>query len=113
MSLVLADDFSGPLSIGGTIPKTTYYDHKPPHGWQDFSPHPSPSRAEPNNPFAQVDTYLRIRASDKLHSSGLISSVKNDGSGVKVDAALLLRVPLHRPQCHRHVAGASGSSPTT
>ncbi len=46
-----------------------------------FSGHDSPK-----NPFAQVDSYLRIRASDKTHSSGLISSMKNDGSGIKVSA---------------------------
>ena len=44
-----------------------------------FSGHDSPK-----NPFAQVDSYLRIRASDKTQSSGLISSMKNDGSGIKV-----------------------------
>ncbi len=84
MALVFADDFSKPLSISSTDPKATYYDHKPPHGWQDFSQHRFTSYHEPGNPFAQVDTYLRIRASDKLHSSGIISSVKSDGTGVKV-----------------------------
>jgi hypothetical protein len=82
MALVFADDFKGPLSIGGDNEKTTYYDHKPPHGWQDFSQHRFTSRAEPGNPFAQVDTYLRIRASDKAKSSGIVSSVKSGGSGV-------------------------------
>ena len=70
MSLVFADDFSGPLSIGGDNAKATYYDHKPPHGWQDFSLHTFTDHDSPKNPFAQVDTYLRIRASDKLHSCG-------------------------------------------
>ncbi len=83
MKLLLADDFTGPLSIGGDNKKTTYYDHKPPHGWQDFSAHRFTGREEPGNPFAQVDTYLRIRASDKTHSSGIICSVKSDGSGIK------------------------------
>ena len=40
MTLVFADDFKGPLSISSTDPKATYYDHKPPNGWQDFSAHP-------------------------------------------------------------------------
>ncbi len=84
MTVVLADDFNGPLSIGGDNEKTAYYDHKPPHGWQDFSQHRFTSRAEPGNPFVHVDTYLRIRASDKTKSSGIISSVKSDGSGIKV-----------------------------
>jgi Glycosyl hydrolases family 16 len=86
MSLVFADDFVGPLSISSTDPKATYYDHKPPHGYQDFSIHVFSGRESEKNPFARVDSYLRIRASDKTKSSGLISSMKNDGSGVKVKA---------------------------
>jgi hypothetical protein len=84
MKLVFADDFSGPLSISSTDPNATYYDHKPPNGYQDFSVHVFSGRDSPKNPFAQVDSYLRIRASDKAQSSGLISSIKNDGSGIKV-----------------------------
>ncbi len=83
MTLVFADDFKGPLSISDTDPKATYYDHKPPNGSQDFSTLPFTSYSDPNNPFTQVDTYLRIRASEKAHSSGLLSSLKNDGSGIK------------------------------
>ena len=86
MSLVFADDFGGPLSISSTDPKAAYYDHKPPNGWQDFSVHTFTGRDSPKNPFAQVDSYLRIRASDKTHSAGLISSMKNDASGIKVSA---------------------------
>jgi len=84
MSLVFADDFNGPLSISDTDPKAIYYDHKPPNGSQDFSTLPFTSYEAPGNPFAQVDTYLRIRASEKAHSAGLLSSLKNDGSGIKV-----------------------------
>lgn len=84
MSLVFADDFKGPLSISSTDPKATYYDHKPPNGYQDFSTLPFTGHDAPANPFTQVDTYLRIRASERAHSSGLISSLKNDGSGIKV-----------------------------
>jgi len=84
MSLVFADDFDGPLSISSTDPKATYYDHKPPNGYQDFSIHVFSGHDSPKDPFAQVDSYLRIRASDRTHSSGLISSIKNDGSGIKV-----------------------------
>lgn len=83
MTLLFADDFKGPLSISGTDPKATYYDHKPPNGSQDFSTLPFTSRGAPNDPFLQVDSYLRIRASEKAHSAGLISSLKNDGSGIK------------------------------
>jgi beta-glucanase (GH16 family) len=85
MSLVFADDFKGPLSIGDN-PKSTYYDHKPPHGWQDFSTIRFTSFDQPNNPFSQVDTYLRIRADAKKNSSGLLSSLKNDGSGITATA---------------------------
>ncbi len=83
MTLAFADDFRGPLSISGTDPKATYYDHKPPGGYQDFSTLTFTGHDSPKTPFLQVDTYLRIRASEKTHSAGLISSLKNDGSGVK------------------------------
>ena len=39
MKLVFADDFKGRLSISSTDPRATYYDHKPPSGYQDFSIH--------------------------------------------------------------------------
>jgi hypothetical protein len=84
MKLAFADDFNGPLSISSTDPKATYYDHKPPNGYQDFSAHVFSGHDSSKNPFARVDSYLRIRASDKAQSSGLISSMKNDGSGNKV-----------------------------
>jgi hypothetical protein len=83
MKLVFADDFDSPLSISSNDPKATYYDHKPPHGWQDFSVHPFSGHDSPKNPFVRVDSYLRIRASDKAHSTGLISSLKNDGRGIR------------------------------
>jgi len=85
MKLVFSDDFTGPLSIGDG-PKFTYYDHKPPKGTQDFSTIPFTNHDSPKTPFAQVDTYLRIRASEKLNSAGLISSMGNDGSGIKASA---------------------------
>jgi Glycosyl hydrolases family 16 len=84
LTLAFADDFQGPLSISSTDPKAVYYDHKPPNGYQDFSQHTFTGHDSPKNPFAQVDSYLRIRASDKTHASGLISSMKNDASGLKV-----------------------------
>jgi beta-glucanase (GH16 family) len=86
MSLVFADDFNGPLSISSTDPKATYYDHKPPGGSQDFSTLRFTSFDKPNNPFSQVDSYLRIRASEKAKSSGLISSMKNDATGITAKA---------------------------
>ena len=86
MALIFADDFKGPLSISSTDPKATYYDHKPPGGWQDFSTLRFTSFDKPNNPFSQVDSYLRIRASEIAKSSGLISSMKNDASGITARA---------------------------
>ena len=81
MSLVFADDFNEPLSISSTDPKARYADHKP--GGGDFSSLPFADFHSARNPFAQVETYLRIRASESSHSAGLISSVKNDGTGIK------------------------------
>ena len=86
MSLVFADDFNRPLSISSTNSKATYYDHKPPGGWQDFSVHTFSGHESPKNPFSQTDSYLRIRASDQAHSSGLISSMKNDATGITAKA---------------------------
>lgn len=86
LRLIFADDFTGPPAISDTDPRATYYDHKPPNGWQDFSVHPFTSFDRPNNPFSQMDSYLRIRASDAAHSSGLLCSIKNDGSGIKASA---------------------------
>jgi hypothetical protein len=86
MSLVFADDFTGSLSISGSDPQATYYDHKPPDGSQDFSRHTFADHASPQNPFFHIDSYLRIRASDKLHSSGLISSLKRDSTGITAKA---------------------------
>lgn len=82
MALVFADDFKGPLSISSTDPQATYYDHKPPGGWQDFSTLRFTSFDQPNNPFHQVDSYLRIRANEKSNSAGLISSMKNNATGI-------------------------------
>ncbi|MBV9864536.1 MAG: glycoside hydrolase family 16 protein [Abitibacteriaceae bacterium] len=83
MTLAFADDFNGPLSISSTDRKATYYDHKPPNGSQDFSSLSFSGYDSPKNPFLQVDSYLRIRADANKNSSGLISSLKNDASGLK------------------------------
>ncbi|HET6251993.1 MAG TPA: hypothetical protein VFE47_30185 [Tepidisphaeraceae bacterium] len=84
LTLLFADDFTGPLSISSTDPKATYFDHKPLGG--DFSTLQFTGHDEPKNPFLQVDTYLRIRADAKKKSSGLISSLNNDGKGIKASA---------------------------
>jgi hypothetical protein len=80
MKLIFADDFSSPLSISTKDPQARYYDHKP--GGGDFSSLPFAGCNSPNNPFAKVDSYLRIRASEKANSAGLISSLKENGSGI-------------------------------
>ncbi len=82
MTLIFADDFTTKPSISSKDPKATYYDHKPPDGSQDFSSLRFTGFDEKGNPFAQKDTYLRIRADEAKNSSGLISSMKNDASGV-------------------------------
>jgi hypothetical protein len=84
MSLVYADDFSGPLSISKTGAGATYYSHKP--GGGDFGKLPFTDFEAPNNPFSQVDTYLRIRADANKNSTGLISSLKKDGTGIMAKA---------------------------
>ena len=83
MALLFADDFKGPLSISSTDTRATYYAHKPPNGSQDFSTLPFSDYEGAKNPFFQVDSYLRIRADEKKNSSGLLSSLKNDASGIK------------------------------
>jgi hypothetical protein len=80
MTLVFADDFSGPLSISSKDVKATYFDHKT--GGGDFSSLPFTGYDDPNNPFAKVDNYLRIRASEKANSAGLISSLKENDTGI-------------------------------
>ena len=82
MKLIFADGFTKPLSIGNGD-KYTFYDHKPPHGWQDFSwPLKFTSFHSPHNPFKRVGSYLRIRADQKTESTGLIASVHSDGHGI-------------------------------
>ncbi|QEH37426.1 Endo-1,3-1,4-beta-glycanase ExsH [Aquisphaera giovannonii] len=97
LRLIFADDFHGELSVSGTDPKATYYDHKPPNGYQDFSVHTFSDFHSPKNPFRQVDGYLRIRADDRTHASGLLSSIKNDGSGIKARVPCYFEARLFGP----------------
>jgi len=85
MKLVFSDDFTN-LSIGDDGTNSTYYDHKPPHGSEDFSSIHFVSFNSSNNPFSQVDSYLRIRADANKNSAGLISSMFSDESGFKIQA---------------------------
>ena len=105
MSLVFADDFSGPSLHLQHRPQGHLLRPQAAERLQDFSTLTFTGHDSPKNPFAQVDSYLRIRASEKTHSSGLISSLKNDASGIKVATPLLFRMPVHRPERHRDVAG--------
>jgi hypothetical protein len=97
MSLVFADDFSGPLSISSTDPTARYYDHKPPDGLQDFSTLPFSGCDSPMNPFTRIDTYLRIRASEKAHSAGLIASIRGAASGFMATAPCYFECRLIGP----------------
>ena len=82
MSLAFSDDFTS-MSIGGDGSGATYYDHKPPHGNEDFSSIPFTSYSAATNPFSQTGSYLRIRANANTNSAGLISSMFSDKSGFK------------------------------
>jgi len=85
MKLLFADDFDKELSISRDGKGATYSAHK--LGWGDFSgigfgDHEN----KKTTPFSQVDTYLRIRADEKKKTTGLICSVRSDGSGVNAKA---------------------------
>jgi beta-glucanase (GH16 family) len=82
MTLIFADDFNAMPTISTTDMKATYYDHKPPDGSQDFSSLKFTGFKDAKNPFSQVGTWLRIRADQNKNSAGLLSSIKNDASGV-------------------------------
>lgn len=83
MKLVFADDFDGPLSISPDGKDARYPAHKT--GGGDFSGWPFSNPGGENNPFGQVGTFMRIHASKKPGTkgcSGIISSARQDGSGV-------------------------------
>jgi len=87
MKLIYADDFSGPLSITKDGIGAKYESHKT--GGGDFSGWPFSNFEDDMNPFSQVGTFLRIHASkrdDGKSSSGLISSLHEDGTGVLASA---------------------------
>jgi hypothetical protein len=82
LNLVFSDDFDGPLSISNDGRNARYNAHKPRFG--DFSGWPFADVDGPDNPFEQVDTYLKIKARkrpDTKGSTGLIASVNMDGEG--------------------------------
>ena len=87
MKLLFADDFSGPLSTSPNGNGATYASHKT--GGGDFSGWPFTSAEGPLNPFSQVGTWLRIHASKPAGtkgSSGILSSLHADGTGVLATA---------------------------
>lgn len=83
MKLVFADDFDGPLSISKDGRGARYNAHKPRFG--DFSGWRFTDPAGPDNPFSQIDTYLKIAARKRpgtKGSTGLIATVNMDGKGL-------------------------------
>lgn len=88
LQLILADDFDGPPSISRDGIGTRYNAHKPRFG--DFSGYRFSDPSGPNNPFEQIDTYLRIKArkppGSKHGVTGLIASVDMNGQGVWAQA---------------------------
>ena len=87
MRLVFADDFDGPLSISSSGRNARYAAHKT--GGGDFSGWPFSNPAGENAPFGQRGTWLRIHASKPSGTSGrtgILSSIRPDGSGVCVPA---------------------------
>jgi len=85
LKLVFADDFDGELSISHDGRDATYSSHK--LGGGDFSAIPFGNHEDADKtPFLQRDTYLRIRADEEKNATGLLCSVRSDGSGVSVRA---------------------------
>jgi len=85
MKLVYADDFNAPLSISPDGQNAKYPCHKT--GGGDFSGWQFSNPSADNKIFEQAGTFMRIHASKKPGtngSSGIISSIRGDGSGVSV-----------------------------
>ena len=82
LQLVYWDDFDGPLSISNDGRAAKYSAHKPRFG--DFSGYVFSDIDGKDNPFEQVDTYLKIKARKRpgtKGSSGIIASCDMDGRG--------------------------------
>jgi len=82
LKLVFVDDFDEPLSISRDGRNAKYSAHKPRFG--DFSGWLFTSIERQDNPFEQIDTYLKIKARRRegtRGSTGLIASVNMDGEG--------------------------------
>ena len=95
LKLVFSDDFDAPLSISNDGRNARYNAHKPRFG--DFSGWPFADVDGPDNPFEQVDTYLKIKARKRPESkgsTGLIASVNMDGEGFWVKAPFYMECRL-------------------
>lgn len=92
MKLVFADDFNDPkLSISRDGKGATYASHKP--GGGDFSGIPFGDHENPQTtPFSQIGSYLRIRADQSKNTTGLISALRFDGTGITVKAPCYFEV---------------------
>ncbi len=84
LQLIFEDDFDGPPSISRDGIGARYNAHKPRFG--DFSGYRFSDPSGPDNPFEQIDTYLRIKAhkpkGKKNGVTGLIASVDMNGEGI-------------------------------
>lgn len=77
MKLAFQDDFNSPLSISASGVGKTYSSR---HIDGSFGRIPFADFESPKNPFAQRDTYLRIRVDGNKNSAGLISSRRADST---------------------------------
>jgi len=85
LKLVFVDEFDAPLSISRDGAGARYCSHKP--GGGDFSGIPFGDHENAaSSPFLQRDTYLRIRADEEHATTGLVSSLRMDGTGFTASA---------------------------
>jgi hypothetical protein len=84
MKEIFVDDFTQPLSISPEGKSATYAAHKP--GGGDFSGIPFANPEGAGNPFSERDGFLRIRADEAKNTTGLLSSLRFDGTGVVAKA---------------------------
>ena len=84
LRLLFSDDFTDPCLSISRDRATRYYSHKP--GGGDFSKFPFADFESPANPFSQRETWLRIRADESKNSTGLLSSIRADGTGFSAKA---------------------------
>lgn len=82
LKLVFFDEFDKPISISNDGRGARYAAHKPRFG--DFSGWAFSDVDGPDNPFEQIDTYLKIKARKRpgtKGSTGILASVNMDGEG--------------------------------